>query len=202
MPNYQNGKIYSIRSRSRPDLIYVGSTVRPLSERFGEHKKSSNVCRSRQIVDIGDSYIELIENYPCLNKEELCRREGEVMRTLDCVNRSVAGRTSAEYRQDNAEHIKQYLQDNAEHISALGKQYYQNNKEHISALGKQYKQDNAEHISALSKQNYQDRKNMQTCICGTMYNYGNKRDRNRHYRSEKHSNFVRKIIEKLQINNY
>ena len=26
MPNYQNGKIYAIRSHSRPDLIYVGSS--------------------------------------------------------------------------------------------------------------------------------------------------------------------------------
>ena len=38
--NYQNGKIYTIRSRSRPDLIYVGSTIQSLSTRFGEHKKT------------------------------------------------------------------------------------------------------------------------------------------------------------------
>ena len=42
MPNYQNGKVYSIRSHSRPDLVYVGSTTQPLSKRFGGHKELKN----------------------------------------------------------------------------------------------------------------------------------------------------------------
>lgn len=86
--NYQNGKIYSIRSRSRPDLVYVGSTTQPLSVRFGGHKKSSNRSTSKQIIDIGDAYIELIENYSCNGKDELCKREGEIMRSMECVNKN------------------------------------------------------------------------------------------------------------------
>ena len=61
MRNYQNGKIYTVRSRSRPDLVYVGSTIQPLSVRMGMHRQSRNDCTSKQIVDIGDAYIELIE---------------------------------------------------------------------------------------------------------------------------------------------
>jgi hypothetical protein len=102
MVNYQNGKIYCIRSRSRPDLVYVGSTANTLSKRFGGHK-ASNTCSSKQIIDVGDAYIELIEEYPCENKEQLFRREGQIMRSMVCVNHNIAGRTSKEYYQDNKE---------------------------------------------------------------------------------------------------
>jgi len=88
--NYQNGKIYTIRSRSRPDLIYVGSTIQSLSTRFGEHKKPSNTCMSKQIIALSDAYIELLETYPCLNVEELQRRENYHMRSMDCVNKQLA----------------------------------------------------------------------------------------------------------------
>lgn len=37
MPNYANGKIYAIRSRSRLDLVYIGSTTQQLSKRYAEH---------------------------------------------------------------------------------------------------------------------------------------------------------------------
>jgi hypothetical protein len=88
MPDYQNGKIYSIRSRSNLDLVYVGSTTQPLSKRFGEHKKQSNKIKtSKKIIDLGDAYIELIENFSCNSKEELLKREGEIMRSMDCVNK-------------------------------------------------------------------------------------------------------------------
>jgi len=88
MPDYQQGKIYSIRSVSRPDLVYVGSTVQPLSKRFGRHKTPANHTTSKQVIDIGDAYIELIEMYPCDNIEQLRQREGEIMRSMDCVNKN------------------------------------------------------------------------------------------------------------------
>ena len=126
MPNYQNGKIYCIRSHSRPDLVYVGSTCRRLSERFGKHKLVGNETSSRQIVELGDAYIELIENYACGSKEELNRREGQLIRSMDCVNKNIAGRTAAEYRQENKERTaknnKKYRQENKEKISFNSKQ--------------------------------------------------------------------------------
>jgi hypothetical protein len=142
MPNYQNGKIYSIRSRSRADLVYVGSTTQPLSKRFGKHKTPSNGTSRKQIIDIGDAYIELIEEYACDNKMELERREGEIMRTMDCVNTRIEGRTRLEYYQDNKESIivstKQYQQANKERIASQKDQYYQDNKESITSKTRQY----------------------------------------------------------------
>ena len=49
------------------------------------------------VIELGDSYVELVENYPCANKEELRRREGQLQRSLPCVNVKVAGRTAAEW---------------------------------------------------------------------------------------------------------
>lgn len=145
MPNYQNGKIYTIRSRSRPDLVYIGSTTQSLAMRFGGHNRDyrcwlrgkGDDVTSFRVIEIGDAYVELLENFPCNSREELHAREGHHMREIDCVNRFIAGRTKAEYYQDNREAIaltmKQYYEDNAEEIKAQMKQYYQDNSERLKA---------------------------------------------------------------------
>jgi hypothetical protein len=38
MPDYSNGKIYTVRCSNDPKLIYVGSTTQSLSKRWGNHK--------------------------------------------------------------------------------------------------------------------------------------------------------------------
>lgn len=85
MPNYQQGKIYSIRSRSRPDLIYIGSTTQSLSMRMIGHRVPSSKCSSKEIIDTGDAYIELIENFPCNDRYELNARENRHMRAIENV---------------------------------------------------------------------------------------------------------------------
>jgi hypothetical protein len=188
MRNYQNGKIYTVRSLSRPDLIYVGSTIQPLSVRMGMHRVPSNDCTSKQIVDIGDAYIELIELYPCSSKEELNRREGHFQRSLDCVNTRIAGRTRAEYLEDNKEsisaHQKQYNQDNQEYISARGKQYYENNRESIASQKKQYYEDNQEYILAYQKQ-YNDDNQEYISARGKQYYEDNKEAIKQYYEDNK-----------------
>ena len=90
MPNYQQGRIYSIRSVSNPDLIYIGSTTQTLSRRFSSHKRKNSKCSSREIITIGDAYIELIENFPCNDIYELEARENIHMRAFNCVNKRTA----------------------------------------------------------------------------------------------------------------
>ena len=41
MPDYSREKIYTIRSRTDDNLIYVGSTIQALSTRFAGHKAKS-----------------------------------------------------------------------------------------------------------------------------------------------------------------
>jgi len=170
MPNYQAGKIYTIRSLSRPDLIYVGSTTQSLAKRLGGHRskfkrwkagKQVKYTSSFAILEIGDEYIELVESCPCDNKAELNRREGQLTREMECVNKRIEGRTEKEYRADNAEKIaereKEYRDENKEKIAGRSKQYYEKNKERIR-----------EKIE---------------CECGTVVG---RADKARHMRSKKH----------------
>ena len=114
MTDYTNGKIYIIRSHQTYQ-VYIGSTVQTLAKRVGGHrahykhhlKRGGNVTTSFEIIKHPDHYIELVEEYPCENKMQLERREGQIMRATDnCVNKNVAGRNAAEYRIDNVEYIK------------------------------------------------------------------------------------------------
>jgi hypothetical protein len=161
---YANSKLYSIRSH-QTNKLYIGCTTQTLAQRLAKHKtgyrlwladNSKGYLTSYEILQYDDAYIELIEEYPCENKNQLRRREGELIRAHDCVNKNIAGRTKAEYRQDNAEYYKQqgkqYYQDNIETIKQRKKQYYQDNAESIKQREKQYYQDNIETIKQHQKQ--------------------------------------------------
>ncbi len=39
MPNYSNGKMFSIRFNDNDKLLYIGSTIQKLGVRFRRHKK-------------------------------------------------------------------------------------------------------------------------------------------------------------------
>ena len=75
---YSNGVIYTIRSYLT-NKYYIGSTCSPLYKRFYEHKQvwrshNKNYKKygsSCKMIDYGDAYIELLENYPCNSKNEL-----------------------------------------------------------------------------------------------------------------------------------
>jgi len=54
--------------------------------------KRNRIKSSSELIKHGDAYIELIEKFPCKDREELFKREGEVMRaTLNTVNNSYLG---------------------------------------------------------------------------------------------------------------
>jgi len=155
--DYSKGKIYCIRSPNT-DLIYIGSTCQKLSQRMGEHRiniKKNRNTTSKIIFEYGEPYIELLENYPCNNKEELLKKEGEHIRTNNCCNKYIAGRTHKQYYEDNKEQQdeqhKQYYEINKEKIKEYVKEYYETNKEKI-------KEQNKEHYEANKKQKQKQRK--------------------------------------------
>jgi len=88
MPNYQNEKIYTIRCYKYDSKIYVGSTTTTLSRTIAQHrsactnKDKTKTMWTNEVEDWGDLYIELYEDCPCENKEQLCKREGEVIREI------------------------------------------------------------------------------------------------------------------------
>ena len=131
MPDYEKGKIYKLWT-PQGNEIYIGSTTQSLAVRKAEHKRHQDSCSRILFQKYDDVRIELIEEFPCKNKMELDRREGEHIRNNDCVNKRIEGRTKAEYREDNKEHIrekqKEYRENNKEKIREKKKEYREKNK--------------------------------------------------------------------------
>jgi hypothetical protein len=156
---------------------------------MGKHRKDK-LCSLYQYVDNDwdNWYIELYEYYPCNNKPELNKREGEVQRQIATINKNVAGRTKKEqqkqYRQNNRdkllENMKQYHLNNREKRLEQRKQYHQVNREKDLEYYKQYHQDNREKILEQQKQKI-------TCDhCGSIVN---KNSISKHKRTQKCMNF-------------
>ena len=169
MPNYQNGKIYTIRSHLT-DEIYIGSTANSLSKKLNNHISDCKRWKagkvpyktSYKIIQFGDAYIELLENYACANKNELNRRQGELIRaTENCVNKYIQGRT-----------MKQYYQDHKHELIEKNKQYYQDTKAATRQKNRQWSIAN----SAKLNQKFD-------CHCGGKYTHTN---RQVHARTKKH----------------
>jgi len=172
MPDYKNGKIYKLWSPER-DEIYIGSTTQPLYARKSQHKKNLN-CSSKILYEkYTDVRIELLECFPCDNKEELTKKEGEYIRNNNCVNKMIAGRTKKEYN-------KEYLENNKTKIKEQMKEYRENNKEKFREYDKKWYENNKEKIKERESQKY-------TCECGRTFRIG---DKARHERSLIHSKFV------------
>lgn len=165
MPDYSNGKIYTIRNRNDNTKIYVGSTIQLLHKRFHSHKCKSqkeehknNKLYIEMNNDLSNWYIELYENYPCNNREELNKREGEIIREIGTLNTNIAGRDEYQYRIDTIDKSKQYRIDHANKIKEQKKQYYIDNIDKFKEKRKQYYIDNADKLKENSKQYYLNKK--------------------------------------------
>ena len=112
---YEHGKIYRICD-SGYTKFYYGSTIQPLVVRMGGHR--GNYIRHKNghanqvsLFDIFDEFqhenckIELVERYPCMNRDELRKREGYHIQNNECVNKRIAGRSDKEYREQNRDAI-------------------------------------------------------------------------------------------------
>jgi len=108
MVNYQQAKIYAIRSKST-NAIYIGSTTKKtLGERMAQHRfdykrhiaGKYDYCRSFDILKLGDAYIELICEFPCDSKDQLSKKEGEMIRADPyCINHNLTGITTTNTRE-------------------------------------------------------------------------------------------------------
>jgi hypothetical protein len=178
MPDYSNGKIYTIRNRNDDTKIYVGSTIQSLAVRFAGHKRDSQrYMKYKLYVEVHNDwdnwYIELYENYQCNNREELHKREGEIIRLIGTLNMVIAGRDKTQYRIENSDKMKeyqkqyrienverikeekqQYYMENTDKIKEYKKQYYIENINNIKEKDKQYREENAEKIKEKNKKYY------------------------------------------------
>ena len=132
MPDYQNSKIYKLVGN---DKVYIGSTTQPLCKRKTNHLTSYNCkrneCSSTEILSDPNHYIELIEYFPCNNKEELQKRERYYIENTECINKRIPTQTRHEH------YIK-----NKDKIATDRKTYYELNRDKILQQKKQYRQKN------------------------------------------------------------
>jgi len=173
MSDYLNGIIYKLVCEITGET-YIGSTRLSLEDRLNKHLTQN--CCSRQILARGKYYIEQLELYPCNSRQELERREGEYQRVFECININIAGRTQAEYKQDNKEKVDEYR-----------KQYQQDNKN--KEKRKQYEQANKEKIKARKS-------NEVMCECGIKSTQNNLQ---RHKLTKKHKTLMSKLTQPCAV---
>ena len=177
MVNYSKGRIYKIWNDVN-DSIYVGSTTQRLSSRMRGHrhscKNNPNMKLYQAFNELGihNFHIELIEKYPCLDRESLLAREGYYIRKFNShkigYNKNVAGRNTKSYYKDNQQQIldnsKAYYKKHRDRINEQAKQYskkyYILHKKHKKQYGKNYYLANRERILARNKQCYQQKKQL------------------------------------------
>jgi len=176
------GKIYAIRSFETDD-IYIGSTFNPLYKRLASHKNHFKKYKngtwhkfitSFKILEHNDAYIELLEEYQNLTKDQLNKYEGEYIRKMKCVNKCIMGRSRSEY----------YI-DNKDIILECSRQYYINNKDVILEYNRQYNINNKERIKKLKNEKI-------ICESGKTFTRSNK---NKHIKTKKHIQYLNKTEE-------
>ena len=170
----KTGKLYCIRSY-KTDEIYIGSTMQKyISQRFGDHLKhyrkylrgERTYISSFKIIELGDAYVELIEDCGDISVMELRKKEGEKIRDeKNCVNKYIAGRSQREYVEENIEKLKEYKKD-----------YYCENRDKIMKRSTEY-----------NKKNNKKRCEKIKCVCGVLYSKANK---NKHVKTQKHMSFL------------
>ena len=174
--NYRNGKVYCIRNTVN-DEVYVGSTTQRLSKRMAKHRedfknekyKSNKLYLQMKEHGNDNFYIELIEECPVENIEQLRKKEGEYIRQLGTLNTAIAGRKKPEWIGENKEHLKNYQAN-----------HYQENKEKHQENMKRYREEHKEEIRAKKAEPI-------TCECGSTFR---RSDKGQHLRTKKHQEFI------------
>ena len=202
--SYGNGRIYCIRN-SVSDDIYVGSTTQPLSKRMQKHRSSmtserdGNMLIYQKMREIGKRhfYIELYEEYPCENIEQLRKREGEIIRELKpSLNKRIEDRTIQEWKQDNKhkmqEYHRQYHIDHNEERKEYCKNWWEENKDDINEKRREDYQNNKEYHKQKREETKESRKFKIECPCGSVVR---KTDISRHKKSMKHKNYEQSLQE-------
>ncbi len=171
---FEHAKIYRISSLAL-NLTYYGSTLNRLSQRMAQHRSAWKGYKAGKagciyytafdVLEADDAAIFLVETFKCNNIEELKARERHHIENNMCVNKTIPGRTMAEYRVANQETIKvkeaAYRAANQEAINAKSAAYYAANWTRLNAN--------------------------QACPCGGKFTMNN---RAKHEKTIKHRRFI------------
>lgn len=181
---YKKGKIYVIKYNN--EIKYVGSTTLSLNDRFGYFRRNSfnesykgyNLKVHKYIRETNDWNnwsIHLFLDYPCNNKKELCKKEGEIIKELNpSLNIEIAGRTQEERYNENPEYYKEMW-------NKASKKWRENNKEYMAILQNKWWHKNKKEISAKRNEKI-------TCECGCKIS---KKGLSEHRKTQKHLSLLK-----------
>jgi hypothetical protein len=204
---------------------YVGGTNN-LEQRMRNHKKSCNNLNNKeynkplyQFIRANGGFnnwsVNILEHYPCNNKQELLEREDHwILQFSNLLNCCRAKRSQKQYKIDNKDKIKQYNIDNADKIKQYKQQYridnadkikqqqhqyYIDNKDKIKQYNQHYRKNNADKIKQQKQQYRKDnqdklkqhQKQKFNCDCGGKYTKQNKLQ---HLKTKLHQNYINNII--------
>ena len=185
--------------------MYVGSTTQPLSKRFQNHKESINNKRDGNMIiyqwmrEIGKQhcYIELYEEYPCRNVEQLGKLEGEIIRELKpSLNKRVEDRTKQEWKQDNKQQMREYHRQyhiyHNENLKEYHKNWWDENKDEVNEKRREDYQNNKEYHKQKREETKERRKLKVECPCGSVVR---KSDISTHKNSINHRNYEQSLTE-------
>jgi hypothetical protein len=158
-------KIYKISS-DHSDQVYVGSTKTSLEKRLETHTGNINKCSSKQLIDLGNYKISLIEE---VHEQDRYIIEQYWIDQLDCVNQKRAFITEEEkeeqrkqyynyHKEEILKNNKKYREDHKEEILKNNKKYYEEHKEEILKNNKKYYEDHKEEILKNNKKYREDHK--------------------------------------------
>jgi hypothetical protein len=144
MPDYANGKIYTITC-NKSGKRYVGSTAEPLlATRIHNHQTAVSAyknnptmtrCSCWVILEVDDYTSRVIEDWPCSNKHELQLRETHWFHIYKkkygdlCVNKNVPRHTIDTFRKDARDRAKVTYWKNPDKFRQRSLQWGRNNPE-------------------------------------------------------------------------
>lgn len=172
MPDYQKAKIYKLWSPSK-NLVYYGSTIETLASRLAKHvgnyKAYNNdntkaYVSSYLVLDCEDYKIELMEECPCNNRQQLLKKEGEYIKNNECVNILIAGRTKQEWEKENPNKVKEakqkYCEENLNKVKEAKQKYIDTNIDKVKETKQKYRLDNVDKIREYQRQYYLKKKEL------------------------------------------
>ena len=196
--NFQKAKIYKIWNNTN-DKLYIGSSCSTLGNRMAKHRYNARNSTENSLMydemrrlGIANFFIELMEETPCQNIEQLRAIEGKYIRKFGTLNKVIAGRTHEEWCDENREYKNKmdriYHQNHKEQNRENNKKWRENNKEYKKQKAEEYEQKNKEIIKEKKARYYLKvrEKLSEEVVCEICGTTGQKRTIKQHERSKQH----------------
>jgi hypothetical protein len=132
------GIVYKI-SCNKTGKNYFGSTTQSLAKRQSLHKMNNNSSSSKEIIDLGDWKIEIVEEVTYDDKSDLLNRERHYIEMNVCVNKNRPIITNEERKEQSKKNMRKwYLENREDHIKRATEYTIANYEKHKESMRRYY----------------------------------------------------------------